>query len=182
MKSLTRRRHGPALALFFQIIVGQLQLSSAMIGSRRSISSRARCFALPPVVDSEYEMTEGKKGASFQNPIPALGDVFADKLYSGGNGQRIKFGVFKEDIDPNEDPVDPSLAARRRAKAAEDLTNIDDDERARRRKVGYAGTTVTLALSAFLPLAGVPLAGRFAGEIFPVFLSLGFLLSAQEGL
>lgn len=71
---------------------------------------------------------------------------------------------------------------RRREAAASSLTNIDDDERQRRRSLGLTFSVGTAALAVALPSLGVGLVPRAAVEAFPVFLSLGYLASAQEGL
>lgn len=65
----------------------------------------------------------------FTNPTPQLKQAF-DTMYQPGAGQQIFFGVFKRGIGPNI--PSPEESARRRAEAAEQLVNIDADERARR--------------------------------------------------
>ena len=116
---------------------------------------------------------------SFENPVPVLNEIF-DKMY-GKTGYSIKWGVFKEEVDPSSLP---SAAEQKslRAEAAAALTNIDATERDRRQVAGTVATVATIGLSVLLPFAGVGLPQRFAAEIFPVFLAYGFLQSAKEGL
>ena len=153
------------------------QHSHASFVTRKARSSSAT----PPEVADEPAVAAASE--EFSNPVAAVGDLFGERLYAGGRGERIKYGVFKEAVAADElAAVDPKEAARRRARASEELTNIDDAERARRKNVGLVGSAATLALACALPAVGVPFPNRFAGEIFPVFLSLGFLASAEEGL
>lgn len=72
-------------------------------------------------------------------------------------------------------------AAALRAAAAEELVNISDEERERRRVAGIVLSVLTASLAAALLNAHVPPTTRFAIAP-PVFLSLGYLASAREGL
>ena len=158
-------------------------------GPRSGRVLRRRRGALASPAEEKVAKAEGgmdESSGAFSNPVPVLGEIFST-MYSpsaaGTENQRIKFGVFKEAVSASEAAaVAPADAARRRTEAAASLTNIDDAERARRKTVGTAMSGATLALAAALPLAGVPMPGRFAAELFPVFLSRGFLASAEEGL
>ena len=119
----------------------------------------------------------------FENPAEPLKVVF-DKMY-GSDGQtaptRIVWGVFKSKIDEEELPSAEESAARREAAAAS-LTNIDGDERERRKLASIVFSAGTAGLAVALPLLSVPLASRMAALLFPTFLSLGFYRSYEEGL
>ena len=55
------------------------------------------------------------------------------KLYTPNSGKRIKYGVFQETVSASEkNTYTDEEKTRLRAKAAEELTVIDDDERKRR--------------------------------------------------
>lgn len=71
--------------------------------------------------------------------------------------------------------------ARRREVAAAQLTNIDTDERERRKLAGGAMSVVTAALAAYLLASHAPTLSR-AAIAPPLFLSYGFLASARTGL
>lgn len=119
----------------------------------------------------------------FKNPVPVLQEII-DKGFNDPSREgsyRIKFGVLQEKVDPSAVPS-AEEQRRRRAVAAETLTNIDQDERDRRQLVGSVCAVLSVALGVGLPAVGVSLPFRFAFELFPVFLAMGFLLSAKEGL
>ena len=100
--------------------------------------------------------------------------------FVGGTGTRVKWGVLRVPI--GEDEVFPGEEAseRRRAEAATELVNIDGEERARRYLAGGVGMVITSVL-AFL-LAGQPWYVRYFGVSPLLGLSLGFLVSGQQGL
>ena len=102
------------------------------------------------------------------------------RLYGGGSGKQIFFGVLQKDVEPSSIPSDEERA-RRRAEAADALTNIDMPERDRRRLAGGAMAVVTAILAAGLLAFDVaPLARLAIGP--PAFLAYGYLASAQTGL
>ena len=80
-------------------------------------------------------------------------------------------------------PVLPSAEERerRREVAAAELTNIDMDERGRRRLAGGAMSAVTAALATYLLASHAPTLTR-AAIAPPLFLAYGFLASARTGL
>ena len=95
--------------------------------SRRIKSVAAR--SSPVDVEEPETKTE-----AFDDP---LADVFK-QLYPGGGVKRIKWGVFKEDVDASSVTTTEDEQAELREQAACSLTNIDADERARRGKAGTA--------------------------------------------
>lgn len=97
-------------------------------------------------------------------------------------GKRIKWGVFKEDVDPLETAaVSESAARAARDAAAASLTNIDADERARRGLVGRAFVGMTLAIAAAQVATHQPASAR-ALVAAPLFFAVGFLGSEKTGL
>ena len=108
-----------------------------------------------------------------------LASLFS-KLYPGGSGEQIFFGVLKRSVSPDRVPSEEERA-RRRATAAASLTNIDDDERERRRLAGGVMTALTLALAiGLLATDAAPLSRAAIAP--PLFLSYGYLASARTGL
>lgn len=114
--------------------------------------------------------------AASSDPLAAMFKV----LFAPGKGRKIAWGVFQQEIDPASVPSDEERASRREA-AEEMLVNIDGDERSRRLKAGLAMSAATVALAVGLLAGHAPLATRFAVAP-PLFLAVGFLASAQQGL
>lgn len=96
-------------------------------------------------------------------------------------GKSIVFGVFQQDIDAASIPS-ASEQKERVAKATEQLVNIDDAERARRKTVGLGALGAAVAVYAGMLSLGVGLVPRFLGLYLPLAISAGFLKSSQEGL
>mmetsp|Transcript_20359 Transcript_20359/g.51253 ORF Transcript_20359/g.51253 Transcript_20359/m.51253 type:complete len:236 (-) Transcript_20359:319-1026(-) len=124
----------------------------------------------------------------FSGPVAEM----FDGLYNRA-GYRIKYGVFKEKVEPEGENgcgkmtfaeyMDASSDERAaaQAQAAKDLVNIDKDERARRDKVGtvlLSGTGV--AMLAFW-LLGAPASTRALLSL-PLFFGVGFFVSGKMGL
>jgi hypothetical protein len=82
--------------------------------------------------------------------------------------------------------VPPATAAARRDAAAEALQNIGSDERARRAQLGTAFGAVALVYATWATLGadGGGLTGHLLrfGVAVPLFLAVGFKVSAEEGL
>lgn len=119
--------------------------------------------------------------------IDSTGDVSFDFAPAGGTsgiGSRVKWGLFKEEIAQDaidNTPEAQSARAALREAAARNLTNIDDQERERRRLVGLATVAGALVLALLMLWSKVDWSVRLA--IFPIVaLGNGYLLSAQEGL
>ena len=106
--------------------------------------------------------------------------LFGKLLYRGGTGKKIVWGPFPTDVDPACVP-DADERARRRERAAAELTNIDADERQRRLIASGAFGAVTVALAAGLLGFHAPALARVAiGP--PLFLTYGYFESYQTGL
>ena len=106
--------------------------------------------------------------------------LFGKLLYRGGTGKKIVWGPFPTDVDPACVPDDDERA-RRRERAAAELTNIDADERQRRLIASGAFGAVTVALAAGLLSFHAPALARVAiGP--PLFLTYGYFESYQTGL
>ena len=110
-------------------------------------------------------------------------DVIAklfSSLFVGGSGKRIYLGVLQQVVLPANVPGAEERALRRSA-AAEALVNIDGPERERRRLAGTAFTALTAVLAVGLLVSHAPQLARFAIAP-PLFLSYGYLKSAETGL
>lgn len=122
---------------------------------------------------------------SYQNDGPF--SFMKDFLEIGGltkEGKSIYFGVLTKDANTAATP--PEEALKLRKLATENLTNIDDAERARRDQAG----DVFIALSAIYIIWTSLFAddGGFSGHflrfasIIPIFLAYGYKKSARDGL
>merc|ERR1712216_318106 len=105
------------------------------------------------------------------------------KLYTPNSGKRIKYGVFQETVSASEkNTYTDEEKTRLRAKAAKELTVIDDEERKRRGTVGRVFASAT-ALSAVLQVFVFPQPIFARVALFPmVYLSYGFLASERSGM
>jgi len=106
-------------------------------------------------------------------------DLFA-KVYRGGGGKQIYYGVFQRDA-PTRATKSEEARARSRDEAAKTLTNIDAEERGRRMEVGTAAGAATAALAAAQLALGATRVERLAIAV-PLFFALGFVGSAKTGL
>jgi len=106
-------------------------------------------------------------------------DLFA-KVYRGGGGKQIYYGVFQRDA-PASATKSSDARARSRDEAAKTLTNIDAEERGRRMEVGKAAGAATAALAAAQLALGATRVERLAIAV-PLFFALGFVGSAKTGL
>lgn len=96
-------------------------------------------------------------------------------------GKSIVWGVFQRDLDDGKIP-DVEERESRRAAAAKELTNIDSEERDRRRTAGNVGAVLSAALYAGLLYKEASPITLSLAMFFPVALSWGFLDSARTGL
>jgi hypothetical protein len=123
--------------------------------------------------------------SSYKNDGPFA--FMQDLLEIGGltkEGKSIYFGVLTKDANP--ETTSSEEAAKLRQLAAENLTNIDDAERARRDQAG----DVMIAVSAFYIIWASLFAddGGFGGHVLrmaavmPVFVAYGYKKSAKSGL
>lgn len=121
---------------------------------------------------------------AMQQPEEPAGDVvsnlFSRLLFPGGSRKQIFFGVLQRAIDPAAIPSEEERA-RRRGQAAADLVNIDDAERERRRLAGTALGCVTAVFAIWLLASHAGALARLAIAP-PLFVSYGYLQSAEQGL
>jgi hypothetical protein len=110
-----------------------------------------------------------------------------DVLEIGGltkEGKSIYFGVFTNDA--KKDATTPEDAAVLRQLATENLTNIDDAERARRDQAGDIMGIVSALYIIWASLFADD--GGFGGHVLrmvavmPIFLAYGYKKSAKDGL
>lgn len=108
-------------------------------------------------------------------------EAFGKIGLEAGVGRRVKNGVFTEVVKQEEIP--PVEEQRRRIeRATKELSNIDDEERERREKIGSAALLVTVVVGSALYVSGASSVTRFLAIWLPLNLSLGFLRSAESGL
>lgn len=101
-------------------------------------------------------------------------------------GQTIAYGPFTTGTVKESDRKSAEEAARLRDEATQKLQNIDMGERNRRRGASEVMTVATVVYATWAALLGDQgdLAGHFLrlGTIFPLFLAVGYRLSADTGL
>jgi hypothetical protein len=123
--------------------------------------------------------------SSYQNDGPFA--FMQDVLEIGGltkEGKSIYYGVFTKDTD--RDTTSTEDAAKLRQLAAENLTNIDDAERARRDQAGNVMAVVSALYVIWASLVADD--GGFGGHVLrlfavmPIFLAYGYKESAKAGL
>lgn len=113
----------------------------------------------------------------FSNPVPALQKAL-EMAPQFKEGRRVKFGVFS---DTNLVERTESERAELRKNAAESLTNIDDEERARRKAVGSVLSVASFAVGFLLVYNNAGFGARFA--TLPLnWFAFSFLESAKTGL
>ena len=96
-------------------------------------------------------------------------------------GKSIVYGVFQKDVDQTQLP-DAATRAELVERASSQLTNIDQQERDRRRFVGVSAAATSLAIYSGMLYFNVGFLFRLLGMYFPVSLAAGFLQSSREGL
>jgi len=141
-------------------------------GTRNRRKSSKRVFVRPGAnADDENEEE--------RDPVR---DAF-EKLYAPNTGKRIKYGVFQETLSASEkNKYTDAEKTKLRAKASEELTVIDDEERKRRGTVGRVFASAT-ALAAVLQVFVFPQPIFARVALFPmVYLSYGFLASERSGM
>eukprot|EP00471_Norrisiella_sphaerica_P007292 CAMPEP_0184481050 /NCGR_PEP_ID=MMETSP0113_2-20130426/2601_1 /TAXON_ID=91329 /ORGANISM="Norrisiella sphaerica, Strain BC52" /LENGTH=175 /DNA_ID=CAMNT_0026859949 /DNA_START=78 /DNA_END=605 /DNA_ORIENTATION=+ len=103
-----------------------------------------------------------------------------DMLFKPGKGKKIAFGVLTQDVDEKKIPSEDEQK-RLREQASRDLTNIDADERERRRAVGNFLNLFSVGLGAAMVVLPVPPLARL-GVAVPLLFAEGYLKSADTGL
>jgi hypothetical protein len=96
-------------------------------------------------------------------------------------GKSIAWGVLQQDVVPGDVPTEEEQQ-RLIEQSTKELTNIGSIERDRRRKAGFVGLAFTTLLYAALVITHASSITRMSAIAFPVFLTNGYLKSAQEGL
>ena len=109
-----------------------------------------------------------------------LAKLFSTLLFPGGQRKQIFFGVLQTEVDESSIPSDEERA-QLRAEAAANLMNINMPERDRRRLAGTGMSALTALLAVGLLATHAGPAARLAIAP-PLFLSYGYLASAQTGL
>lgn len=160
---------------------------SPVVGVRQSItgtSSRTTILARQTSpVTTESDIDQPK---DFVNNGPmAWMQEFLD-LAGVVPGQTIAYGPFTTGIVPESNRKSMTEAAMLRDEAARNLQNIDKDERTRRLEASKIMTLLTAIYAVWAALVGDQgdLVGhllRFA-TVFPLFLAVGYRLSAETGL
>mmetsp|Transcript_19625 Transcript_19625/g.61059 ORF Transcript_19625/g.61059 Transcript_19625/m.61059 type:complete len:174 (-) Transcript_19625:1370-1891(-) len=152
----------------------------------RAIRSHLARGATGPAMSDRAAATRAQPAARGDAPAAAertelegtLPGQVISTLYPAG--KRVVYGLLTEDVDPASVP-DEAERARRREEAAASLTNIDAQERERRRVIGLLGMVGTgLYASGLLALRAGPAAR--ASVALPLALALGYLESAETGL
>mmetsp|Transcript_46643 Transcript_46643/g.122485 ORF Transcript_46643/g.122485 Transcript_46643/m.122485 type:complete len:261 (-) Transcript_46643:640-1422(-) len=158
------------------VFVGGAFVGGANDGGMGGALTLQREGKLAPLLTEAGALDPNRKSI-MADPIAQL---FSKVLFKGNSGKRIFFGVLQQDVVAETVP-DAEERAVRRAVAARELTNIDAEERARRRLAGtaFSGITVLLAFG-LLATQAAPLSRVAIAP--PLFLSYGFLASAREGL
>ncbi len=135
---------------------------------------------LPAVAEADTESQE------FKNDGPmAWMKEFLD-LAGVVPGQTIAYGPFTTGVVSETDRKSTEEAAKLREEATQNLQNIDMDERSRRMGASNVMTVLTTMYAVWATFLGDQ--GDFAGHmlrfgtVFPLFLAVGYRLSADTGL
>lgn len=195
----------PSAAIAALILVPSAAAFGTIRPLNRALSSRSKHFS---VSDKSAEPSEGVKeqisdadptsAATLdgQSTSAATASGFSNEgpfsfmtmgLKAGGieEGKKITYGVFAQDVTGKV--TSEEQASRLRATAAENLTNIDDEERARRAQVGNTLLLLSAVIGSYNSLFVDQ--GDFAGHVgrfisvLPAFtFGYAYNASAKEGL
>mmetsp|Transcript_10726 Transcript_10726/g.17169 ORF Transcript_10726/g.17169 Transcript_10726/m.17169 type:complete len:202 (-) Transcript_10726:746-1351(-) len=124
--------------------------------------------------------TFNKKKFENDGPFKFMKPVL-DNYMKPGKGKKVVFGVLQRDVDPATIPRSEEDRAKLRDQAARDLTNIDLEERQRRRRVGQGLNILSAVLGVTLVFLHVPALSRLA-IFFPLAFAEGYITSANTGL
>ncbi|QDZ19884.1 hypothetical protein HOP50_03g24010 [Chloropicon primus] len=116
---------------------------------RRDPRSGCRPEGREPEPEPEAASTEAG-GSPLGSLLPSQAQIsegFEKVGFVGGQGTRVKWGVLREKIPEGEALPNPEDREKRRREAAENLVNIDQEERSRRLLAGSLGMVVTTALA-----------------------------------
>ena len=155
------------------VFVGGTYVGGANDGGLGGVLTLHRRGELTPLLVEAGALSDGPNG------LDSIKLAFS-KLFPGGSGKEIYFGVLQRAVDPAEIPSDAERA-RRREEAASALTNIGAEERERRLKASYAFGALTAIVAAGMLSLHVPPVTRLAIAP-PLFLTYGYYASYQSGL
>jgi hypothetical protein len=185
--SISMKITAPTLAAW--LVVTNSSAGIAAFTPQRSVLQRSFArrrnsvrYQSTPQTDSEPASTQQ---GEFVNDGPLAGmTTYLDKL-GLKEGKSVYFGALTIDVDESKRNSEEDAAALRE-KSAEDLTNIGMDERDRRDKAGDFMWAVSAAYVGWASLIADD--GGFSGHILrflsviPLFLAVGYKLSAETGL
>jgi hypothetical protein len=151
------------------------------------VRRRVRCQSTPQF-DSEPAIPRqeavNKKGAFVNDGPLAWMTTYLDQ-FGLKEGKSVFFGALAIDVDDSKRSSQEEAAALRQ-KSAQDLTNIGMDERERRDKAGNVMWAVSAAYVVWASLIADDggLSGHFLRflSVIPLFLAVGYKLSAKTGL
>merc|ERR1719231_178695 len=186
--SLTEQRTVPNVFVGGQHLGGNDDTQAAarsgrlaqLLASPTGLTGRVVPTKFPAAASPDAETAPDDPVAKAQEALADPVRAVFQTLYAPGQQRKIAWGVFQQPVDPSTVPSDEERA-RWRATAAEQLVNIDAEERERRRTAGLAMGAFTVVLGAALLSWHVPAAARLAISP-PLFLSVGYLASWREGL
>lgn len=167
-----------SLAVFFLLASSATAFTPARSGLR-PVTIRQRRFSALFGESSETGQDEFVNDGPLAWLQPYL-DMFGIEPDSG---KQVFFGPIAVNVDK---PVDEATATKRRQQAAEDMVNIGPEERSRRDKAGNVmlslASIYVVWASLFADDGGI--GGHFLRflSIFPIFLGVGYKLSAKFGL
>jgi hypothetical protein len=174
----------------FSMAGKQLQQRNDLLFSSKILLDDPETMEATTTTSNSKENKSANKGDNkkedFVNnsPMAWMQDFF--DLAGTVPGQTIAYGPFAKGQVPESQRTSVQEAAKRQDEAARNLQNIDMDERTRRLNASNAMAVAGAIYAVWAALIGDQ--GDFGGHmlrfltIFPLFLSVGYRLSAQTGL
>ena len=148
-------------------------------GAHTKLGTRSTTTIATGSMKSDRESETFESNPIAREALERMGMTTSSDEADGKPNKKIVYGVFTADV--TDIPSDDERARRREAAAAS-LTNIDDEERARRNLVGTIALIASFGLAVLLYARGVGGVQRFLYIFFPFNLGLGFYRSGQNGL
>jgi hypothetical protein len=134
---------------------------------------------------SSEETQVNKQKKVFVNDGPLVWLSAYLTMFGVQEGKSQRFGVFASSVDEAK-RTSPTESAMQRQKSAEELINIGDEERQLRDQAGtfmWALSAGYLTWASLFADDGGPIGHLLRLlSVFPIFLSVGFKLSAKKGL
>lgn len=155
-------------------------------GHPRGVTTPKLSLSTEDATEKEIQQQQQQRTEEFVNKGPmAWMQQFLD-IAGVVPGQTIAYGPFTTGAVKESDRKPPKEAARLREEATKNLQNIDMEERNRRKGASEIMTVLTVVYALWATFLGDQgdLTGhvlRF-GTIFPLFLAVGYRLSADTGL